>query len=612
MKIWLLVLLLLPVAVSAFCILEAVDCEWIPPDATWDECITKMLWVTNTGDEVCDSSSLRLALAAWGLWLNWEDAASYPLPFVCPGDTVLIVMQEMRACNEEYYRDVDWLNPLFIDHYDFVEAPADSGVCDTFYIGNPTTEIITVNVTIDSVVGTDWDVVVFPTVFSLAPGDSQAISICTEYTGWDDTDTIGYDSLLWAGGGAQSFISAEALDSLGVPIDMVDAQLRHGRFRYYTCLMPWLPDIYEEYVSLTQETSIMGADYPFYKNWIIRMNNAYPFENNVDLTGYWWGADKRLENVSFRAAVPANPYTVTYPSDAKLLHSSFTDASGDGDSEAALNIAGTADFYAKQLLVQNTHGSVAMKLESPFHIDGLVIKDADGGLKIFNDGLIEDFSFEGITGSVVDLLGGFDLDIIASQVEPDDANVYGSGTISFYSRGRILVEDTLGEKLENVAFTVFWGTETSYSGFTNEYGSHSPFPIKWAEIKAGLTEEDKDVRFLLEHADFIDIDTVITIGGVKDWLRFTMVPAAGIGEKTPSRFEVAIRPNPFNGTVAIYTPTGSNIEIFDINGRLLTAWSNTLNDRVIWRPDEGVTSGLYLLRARFEDKEIIKRAMYLK
>lgn len=606
------VLFLLPIATFGACILSAVDCEWVPPDATWEESITKMLWVTNIGDEVCDTSNLHLALAAWGLWLNWEDAEDYTLPFIAPGDTVLITMQEMRACNEEYYLEVDWLNPIFVDHYDYVEAPADSGVCDTFYIGNPTTGPITVEVTIDSVVGSDWDVVVAPIIFTLAPGDSQAISICSGYLGWFDEDTIGYDSLYFDAGGELTFVSATAEDSSRSPLDLSDFQLRQGRFRQYVNLADVFPNINAEYISLIQTDDIEYAELPQYKNWIVRMENAIPFEHNVDLTDYWWSSDKYLEKVSFRAVNPDNPYMVTYPSDAKLLHCSFTDASGIGDSDAAVNIEGTDEFYAKQLLIQSTHGSYALKLESPFHIQGLVIKNAEGGIKIFHEGVIEDLTFEDISGSVVDLMGGGDLDIIASQVVPEDVSIYSSSTISLYSRGRILVEDTLGEGLEGIAFSAYWGPITSFSGVTNEYGGHAPFPIKWAEIKSGLVEENKDVRFVLEHPDYITIDTVVTIGGIKDWLRFTMYPNTGIEERLPGQFAVHVVPNPFNSSVAIYSPPGSNIEIFDINGRRLAAWKNIPEDRVIWKPEHNITSGLYFLRARLGDEEIIKRAMYLK
>ena len=603
----LLFAVLFPIVIFGYCILEAVDCQWIPPDARWEESITKMLWVTNIGDEVCDSTNLQLALAAWGLWLNWEDAESYPLPFVCPGDTVLIAMQEMRACNEEYYRDVDWLNPIFVDHYDFVEAPADSGVCDTFYIGNPTTGTITVNVTIDSVTGTDWDVTVSPIMFSLAAGDSQAIAICAGFIGWDDSDTLWGDSSFWGGCGELSFVSAGATDTTRAPIDMGDAILRHGRYRSYTCVTTRLPYLYQGFVSLDQVVDINGAYSPYYKNMIIRMNNSTPFEHNIDLSTYWYGS--RFENSSFRATTPECPYMVTYPSYARLLHSSFTDASGMGDSDAALNIEGSFEFYAKQLLVQNTHDSYAINLESPFHIEGLVIKDAGGGLKIFNDGVIEDFTFEDIAGYAVDIIGEIDVDVIASQVEPEDVRITGRGTVSLYSRGRILVEDTLGEKLDGVMVNVLWGTELIHYGATNIYGSFDPFPIKWAEIGLDTVVENKNVRFTLTLPGYRDIDTTIAIGGVKDWIRFTMYPNTGISEELPEEFEISVEPNPFNGSVGIVSPENCELEIFDIEGRSVAKLPGGSR---VWTPDKSVGSGVYLIRARSGDMEVTKKVEYLK
>lgn len=606
-----LLLLLLPLIASG-CLIQAVNCEWVPPDAERDELITKMLWVTNLGTEVCDTTVMQLALAAWGLWLNWDDAESYTLPFICPGDTVLITMQEFRACNEEFYNEVDRMNPIFVDHYDIVEAPADSGLCDTFYIGNPTDGFINVYLTVDSVVGTSWDAYISPIAFTLAPGDSQAIQICSGYSGWIDSDTIGLDSVWYGGGGMLTFLSAIAEDSSRRPLDLSDVSLRQGRFRSLVNLLGFLPSIHDEYVSLTQSANITYAYNENYRNWIIRMENSYPFEFNVDLTDYWPGLNNSLEKVSFRASNPDNPYMVTYPSDANIFHSSITDASGISSGDAALNIVGSDEFYARQLLIQSTHDSYALKLQSPFHIEGLIIKDAGAGIEIYNDGVIEDFTFDDIDGSVVVLVGGSDVDLIASQVEPSEVEINGSGTISFFSRGRILVEDTLGTKLSDVAFTTYWGSGVSYTGLTNTYGGHSPFPVKWAEVKATLVDENKDVRFLLEHPDYITIDTIITVAGIQDWFKFTMEPPTGIDERMPVEFSVKVAPNPFNSSVAIYTPAGSNVEIFDLNGRLLNTWSNTPEDKIIWKPMEEISSGLYFLRVRYDNEEEIKRVMFLK
>ena len=98
----------------------------------------------------------------------------------------------------------------------------------------------------------------------------------------------------------------------------------------------------------------------------------------------------------------------------------------------------------------------------------------------------------------------------------------------------------------------------------------------------------------------------------------------------PADFAITAYPNPFNSAVSIAAPYGAEIEIFDLNGRRVaqlsyggTVGANLVfahstgdhKDRpyeCVWQPSESLPSGVYLVRARFDDCETKKRIVYLK
>jgi len=111
----------------------------------------------------------------------------------------------------------------------------------------------------------------------------------------------------------------------------------------------------------------------------------------------------------------------------------------------------------------------------------------------------------------------------------------------------------------------------------------------------------------------------------------------------PDEFSISAYPNPFNSAVSISAPEGAKIEIFDINGRRISVISRrvqpdeksradqedisrqTRNDKIrefVWRPDETIGSGVFLVRATILDgnkglKPLVstistKRIVYLK
>ncbi len=104
--------------------------------------------------------------------------------------------------------------------------------------------------------------------------------------------------------------------------------------------------------------------------------------------------------------------------------------------------------------------------------------------------------------------------------------------------------------------------------------------------------------------------------------------------KLPGKINITAFPNPFNSCCHIKIsscslPHYDYIEIFDIVGREVAKLpvgadprvcpslkSDTSNGRasaeILWQPDESLESGVYLVRAKAGDTEIVKRVVYLK
>jgi len=149
-------------------------------------------------------------------------------------------------------------------------------------------------------------------------------------------------------------------------------------------------------------------------------------------------------------------------------------------------------------------------------------------------------------------------------------------------------------------------------------------------------------------------ETVLPTGPVCDSFAFNYT---GIAETpTPAAFAISAHPNPFNSSVTISLYFGSEsapwdfpsvkkplstIEIFDVNGRRVVEITppaplnrgehgksplskGDLGGLFVWRPDESIGSGVYLVRARFGpdgssardsdrgEQTVTRRVVYLK
>ena len=96
----------------------------------------------------------------------------------------------------------------------------------------------------------------------------------------------------------------------------------------------------------------------------------------------------------------------------------------------------------------------------------------------------------------------------------------------------------------------------------------------------------------------------------------------------PKKLEITSYPNPFNSAVKITAPVSAEIEIFDVNGRIVDNLTvregsrvfkpnaNVKNENsptnIVWQPSENISSGVYLVRLSIGDESTSKRIVYMK
>ncbi|MBN2543972.1 T9SS type A sorting domain-containing protein [bacterium] len=90
---------------------------------------------------------------------------------------------------------------------------------------------------------------------------------------------------------------------------------------------------------------------------------------------------------------------------------------------------------------------------------------------------------------------------------------------------------------------------------------------------------------------------------------------SGIDEQDkilPDAVSLNVFPNPFNSSCRISAPRGTPIDIFDVNGKLITSVKNDLNGDYLWEPEANVGSGVYLVKAEKKGNPIVEKIIYLK
>lgn len=83
----------------------------------------------------------------------------------------------------------------------------------------------------------------------------------------------------------------------------------------------------------------------------------------------------------------------------------------------------------------------------------------------------------------------------------------------------------------------------------------------------------------------------------------------------PVARSLKVSPNPFNGSCKIELPEDSHIEIFDVNGNLVSSPNQftRINDReIVWQPSEDVQSGVFFAKAKIQNRDYRIRLVYIK
>lgn len=81
----------------------------------------------------------------------------------------------------------------------------------------------------------------------------------------------------------------------------------------------------------------------------------------------------------------------------------------------------------------------------------------------------------------------------------------------------------------------------------------------------------------------------------------------GMIESIPEEIHVYAYPSPFNGACHIDAPVGAEVKIYDLSGKEIAK-----NFGNIWMPSDGITSGVYLVKVRFDGKVGTARVIYTK
>lgn len=84
----------------------------------------------------------------------------------------------------------------------------------------------------------------------------------------------------------------------------------------------------------------------------------------------------------------------------------------------------------------------------------------------------------------------------------------------------------------------------------------------------------------------------------------------GIGENAlPEHSGLWVSPNPFNSACRVNAPDGAEIQIYDVNGKLVDRLAPGTR---YWTPSEDIGTGVYLLRMKSAQGEYFHKAVYAK
>ena len=243
--------------------------------------------------------------------------------------------------------------------------------------------------------------------------------------------------------------------------------------------------------------------------------------------------------------------------------------------------------------------------------------------------------------------GGF---IVAGCTWSNDGDVSGNHggpdfwVVKLNSSGDIIWQKCLGGSDDDGASSI---QQTSDGGFivtgstgSNDgdvSGNHSNWDywvvklnssgrIEWQKCLGGSDFDDtysiqqtSDGGFIVAgYTESNDGDVSGNHGRTDYWV--VKLSPSGVSENVivPEQFKLSVFPNPFNSSCTITAPSGAKLEIYDLQGRVISKGIQPFTESqgkrtFIWQPDKTIRSGIYFVKATMEDgRKRIKRMVLVK
>jgi len=85
---------------------------------------------------------------------------------------------------------------------------------------------------------------------------------------------------------------------------------------------------------------------------------------------------------------------------------------------------------------------------------------------------------------------------------------------------------------------------------------------------------------------------------------------------TPGKFNMTASPNPFNSSCRIELFAGDaeeiRIDIIDLTGRIASTMTHAGSGEIVWHPGDEISSGLYVARATFGEKSVVRKLLLMR
>ncbi len=329
-----------------------------------------------------------------------------------------------------------------------------------------------------------------------------------------------------------------------------------------------------------------------------------------------------------------------------------------GDLTWAKTVGGARDDWGYSVAPTSDGGYIVTGLTSSFGVDWddlfLVKFDSSGDLTWTKTVGGTDWEWGNSVAPTTD--GGY---IVTGLTTSFGAGYYDLFLVKFNSSGDLIWAKTVGGTDSD------WGNSvapTSDGGYIVTGGTQS-FGTGWGDLflgKFSSSGEIGDCPFIADCSPVVGSPSLSSVSATPTITALSLsavscsptvtTPSPTVTKiypnfiseplSKPNSFELIISPNPFNSSCAITTLTGTQVEIYDLRGRLV--WNKPSDSDnigatslikggkpeevpinkgdvaqrqgvIIWQPDEYISSGVYLVRATTDDgHQITKRIVYLR